>query len=69
MSACCTWTIVERDVRVTNLGDADVRLESRGMDLLDDDATRVQGGVDTRCRTVSILQPEVVYLRTARQLS
>jgi hypothetical protein len=56
-------TTVDRDVRVTNLGDADlrVRVETRGMDLLDDGATRVRDDVDPRwAGQVSIAQPEVV---------
>ncbi|MDQ6671863.1 MAG: hypothetical protein M3069_14185 [Chloroflexota bacterium] len=54
---------VERDVRVSNLGDTElrVRVEARGIDLLDDGAARVRDAEDPRWTgQVVIAQPEVV---------
>ncbi len=56
-------TTVARDVRVSNLGDTElrVRVEARGIDLLDDGATRVLDAEDPRWMgQVTIAQPDVV---------
>lgn len=56
-------TTVTRDVRVSNLGDTElrVRVEARGIDLLDNGATRVRDVEDPRWTgQVTIAQPDVV---------